>query len=63
MAALFSPVLVLRLLAGGVSIRELEQHADRLTGLACRGIETPFPEVAVNVDRKADLAEVENLLA
>jgi len=63
MAALFSPVLVLRLLAGGVSIRELEQHADRLTGLACRGIETPFPEVAVNVDRKADLAEVEKLLA
>jgi GTP:adenosylcobinamide-phosphate guanylyltransferase len=61
MAALFSPRLAFRLLRGGVSIAELEEQANRLTGLVCRGILCPFPEVAVNVDRLADLAEVERL--
>jgi GTP:adenosylcobinamide-phosphate guanylyltransferase len=62
MAALFSPGLAFRLLLGNVSIAELETHANRLTGLTCRGIQCPFPEVAVNVDRLADLAQVEKLL-
>lgn len=62
MAALFSPSLAFRLFMGGVSIGELEGQANRVTGLVCRGIECPFPEVAVNVDRLADLAVVERLL-
>lgn len=62
MAALFSPGLAFRLVLGKVSIAELEAQADRLTGLACRGIQCPFPEVAVNIDRLADLAHVERLV-
>ena len=62
MAALFSPGLAFRILLGNVSIAELEARANALTVLVCRGIQCPYPEVAVNVDRLADLVEVEALV-
>jgi len=62
-ALLFSPMTVLRMLFTGVSVAELERRADELSGLRCRGIRCDEPELAVNVDRLADLRVVENILA
>ena len=62
MASLFSFGLVVRLLMGLLSVKELEQHANKLTGLTCRGLMCPYPEVAVNVDRVSDLQQIERLL-
>lgn len=62
MASLFSPDLVLRMLFGRVSVAELEQRAHRLTGLVCRGLLCPYPEVAVNVDRASDLRQIKRLI-
>lgn len=63
LAALFSPTLVLRVLTGRLGIAELERRASELTGLVCRGISCPDPEVAVNVDRLEDLRTVEAILS
>jgi GTP:adenosylcobinamide-phosphate guanylyltransferase len=62
LAALFSPLLVFKVLTGRVGIAELERRANEITGLACRGIPCPDPELAVNVDRLEDLRTVERLL-
>jgi hypothetical protein len=62
MASLLSPLLVLRILFGRVGVAELEQRASTLTGLLCRGILCPDPEVAVNVDRITDLRTIERIL-
>ncbi len=62
MASLFSFGLVVRLLLGQLSVTELEQHANKLTGLTCRGLLCPYPEVAVNVDRASDLRQIERFL-
>jgi hypothetical protein len=62
MARLFSPILVFKALSGTLPIAELEERATAITGLRCRGIMCPEPEVAVNVDRLADLQAVEAIL-
>lgn len=62
LAAIFSPQLILRLLAGKVSIAELERRADQLTGLRCRGIACDEPEIAANVDCLADLHTIEEII-
>jgi GTP:adenosylcobinamide-phosphate guanylyltransferase len=62
LASLFSPLLVLRLLLGLVSVSELERRADALTGLRCRGIASDVPELAVNVDTLEDLRTIEAIL-
>lgn len=62
LASLFSPALVLRVFLGQLGIAELERRASELTGLVCRGIMCPDPEVAVNVDCLEDLRTVEALL-
>lgn len=62
MASLFSFGLVARLLMGQLTVTELEQHANKLTGLTCRGLLCPYPEVAVNVDRASDLRQIERLI-
>ena len=63
MASLFSPLLVVNVLLGRLTIAELEHRADQLTGLHCRGILCPDPELAVNVDRLEDLRAVEAFMA
>jgi GTP:adenosylcobinamide-phosphate guanylyltransferase len=63
MASLLSPGLVLKLMGGQVRVEELERRASTLTGLVCRGILCPSPEVAVNVDRIEDLRAVEKSIA
>jgi GTP:adenosylcobinamide-phosphate guanylyltransferase len=62
MASLLSGWLVLRLIVGGVSVSELEERASKLTGLVCRGLLCPYPEIAVNVDRIEDLRAVEKII-
>jgi GTP:adenosylcobinamide-phosphate guanylyltransferase len=62
LAALFSPMLVLKVLAGQLGVAELERRASELTGLVCRGIMCPDAEVAVNVDRVEDLRVIEAVL-
>lgn len=62
LARLFSVLLALRMLFGGVPIAELEKRAGALSGLRCRGIACDQPELAVNVDCLADLRAVEALL-
>ena len=63
LAGLFSPLLALRLVFGSVGIAELEQRADSLSGLRCRGIACDEAELAVNVDRLEDLRCVEAIIA
>jgi GTP:adenosylcobinamide-phosphate guanylyltransferase len=63
LASLLSPALVLGVLLGRLRIAELERRASDLTGLVCRGILCPDPEVAVNVDRLEDLRTVEAMMA
>ena len=63
MAALFSPMLAMKILFGRVGVAELEARASELTHLVCRGIMCPDPEVAVNVDRLEDLSAVESILS
>jgi len=62
-ALLFSPMTLLRMLFTGVSVAELERRADELSGLHCCGVRCDEPELAVNVDRLADLRVVETILA
>ena len=61
-ALLFSPNTLLRMIFTGVSVAELEHRADELSGLRCRGIRCDEPELAVNVDRLADLRVVEEIV-
>ena len=61
-ALLFSPMTLLRMLFTGVSVAELERRADELSGVHCRGIRCDEPELAVNVDRLADLRVVESII-
>jgi GTP:adenosylcobinamide-phosphate guanylyltransferase len=62
LAGVFSPGLLLRLPFGGVRVGELERRADELSGLRCRGVRCDEPDLAVNVDRMADLRVVEEIL-
>lgn len=62
MASLFSLRFFFRLLTGQLSVSEVEEHASRLTGLVCRGIVSPDPAIAVNIDRLEDLRTVETFL-
>jgi len=62
MASLFSPLLALKILFGQVGVAELEHRASELTGLVCRGVICPDPEVAVNIDRLQDLKTVKAIL-
>lgn len=61
MASLFSLRLLWGFASGRLSISDVEAQADRLTGLRCRAIVCPNPEVAVNVDTLADLKTIEKL--
>ena len=61
LAALFSPLVVVRAALGLVGIEELERRAGDLTGLRCRGIPCDEPELAVNVDRIGDLRTIERI--
>jgi GTP:adenosylcobinamide-phosphate guanylyltransferase len=62
LAAIFSPELLARYVFGRLSIADAERRADAIAGCRCRGIACDEPELAVNVDRFADLQAVERIL-
>jgi len=62
LAAIFSAALLLRYVFGVLSITDVERRAQVITACRCRGIACDEPELAVNVDRLADLREVERIL-
>jgi GTP:adenosylcobinamide-phosphate guanylyltransferase len=62
LAAIFSAALLLRYVFGMLSIEDAERRADAITGFRCRGVACDEPELALNVDRLADLREVERIL-
>jgi GTP:adenosylcobinamide-phosphate guanylyltransferase len=62
LAAIFSPGLLARYVFGRLSIADAERRADAIAGCRCRGIACDEPELAVNVDRLADLRAVERIL-
>lgn len=62
LALLFSPAMLASMLMGNVRVSDLERRADELSGLRCRGVLCEQPEIAVNVDRLADLRVVEAIL-
>jgi GTP:adenosylcobinamide-phosphate guanylyltransferase len=62
LAAIFSPGLLARYVFGRLSIADAERRADAIAGCRCRGIACDEPELAVNVDRFADLQAVERIL-
>ena len=63
LAALFSYRLMLKAVLGTLRIAEVEQRANQISGLVCRGLLCSQPELAVNVDRLEDLRTVEQLIA
>jgi len=62
LASIFSTALLVRYLFGMLSIADAERRADEITGCRCRGIPCDEPELALNVDRLADLRAVERII-
>jgi len=62
LASIFSLTLLIRYLFGTLTIADAERRADQITGCRCRGIACDEPELALNVDRLADLRSVERIV-
>lgn len=62
LASLFGVDIVARFALGAVSIADLEARASKLLGRPAGALISPFPEIAVNVDRASDVALAERLL-
>jgi GTP:adenosylcobinamide-phosphate guanylyltransferase len=62
LAGIFSAALVFRYVFGQLTLASVERRASEVSGLRCRGVDCEYPELAVNVDRLADLGEVERIL-
>lgn len=63
LAALFGWPVLMRYAVGRLSITHAEARASRVLGARVRAIVSPYPEIAVNVDRFSDLALAQRLLA
>lgn len=62
LASIFSMTLLVRYLLGMLSIADAERRANEITGCRCRGIACEEPELALNVDRLADLRSVQRIV-
>ncbi len=56
LARLFGPDILLKYALRRLSIADAEERAARLLGVHARAIISPFPQIAVNVDRVSDVA-------
>lgn len=61
MLQIIRPTLIVKLMLGRVSVKELEEQVSRLVGAQGRAVILPHPEVALDVDRPEDIAYVEGL--
>jgi GTP:adenosylcobinamide-phosphate guanylyltransferase len=62
LARLFGWDIVIRLLMRRLSIEEAEARASRIIGARVCAVISPYPEIAVNVDRISDVALAERLV-
>jgi len=63
LASLLGWDMLLRFATGTLSIADAERRASRLLGLQAGAIVSPYPQIAVNVDRAGDISIAEALLA
>jgi molybdopterin-guanine dinucleotide biosynthesis protein A len=61
LASIFGWDVLLRFALGRLSIESAERRASEILGADVRAIVSPFPEIAVNVDRIGDVALAEEL--
>jgi GTP:adenosylcobinamide-phosphate guanylyltransferase len=57
------PLALLRFLLGRLSLDDAMGHLSAKAGAVVRAIELPYPEAAIDVDKPADLALVEQIMA
>jgi len=62
LARIFGARTLARYLAGALRIVEIEARASDLLGARVRAAISPYPEIALNVDRVADVARAEGIL-
>jgi molybdopterin-guanine dinucleotide biosynthesis protein A len=62
LAALFGPALALRYACRRLRVADVERRFSQLLHLSARGYRSPFPELALDVDKAADVALVEKAL-
>jgi hypothetical protein len=62
LALLFGPRLALRLLIRRLRISDVEHRIETMLKLTARAYTTPFPELAMDVDKQSDLPLVERVL-
>ena len=63
LASLFGWDVLLRFALRRLSIEDAEERAQQLLGAPARAIVSPYPEIAVNVDRVSDIALAEKLVS
>jgi GTP:adenosylcobinamide-phosphate guanylyltransferase len=61
LARLFGGDVLLRFAVGRLSIAQAEARASHVLGAPVRAVISPYPEIAVNVDRVSDIALAEKL--
>ena len=57
------PLLLLRLLTGQLSLAQAERRVSRVFGIQGRVVESPYPEIGLDVDKPHDLSVVLRALA
>ncbi len=62
LARLFGWAILLRFATRRLSIADAERRASRVIGARVRAVISPYPEIAVNVDRVSDIALAERLV-
>ncbi|WP_424950483.1 nucleotide-diphospho-sugar transferase [Deinococcus sp.] len=55
LAALIGPLVLLRLLAGQLSIAQLEERVGRILGVRAQALVTPHAAIGTDIDKEADL--------
>ncbi len=63
MIAEVGPIALLRFALGRLSLDGAMRHLSARVGATIRAVELPFPEAAIDVDKPADLALVEQIMA
>lgn len=63
LAKLFGLRVMLRFATRRLSISNAEERASRVIGARVRAVVSPYPEIAVNVDRVSDVALAEKLVS
>lgn len=62
LAAMIGPSVLVKLLAGNLSITELEQRVSRILGVSARAFITPHAAIGTDIDKDSDLELAERVL-